>query len=490
MDVKTSIHTSNIQPAQCIQDPNKSSDHVSGHAFTRKVTTNDCTLTTSCDDKDQRVVVLLNSQSGERKSANFLKEKLIERFPERVIDLSEYSNKQKEVVGFIKKNAKKGKVIVAGGDGTVSWAMDLIDQCNFNKKKSKKLKNLKGKIENKGPTIAVISMGTGNDLSQSAERVLDLSDSPNKSEEVVSFIDKYTTEDKVIVAGGDGTVSRAMDLIDQCKGNEKKSKKLKKHKGAIKDKRPTIAVIPMGTGNDFSRSLNMGKGFTKGKYVGNLSKFNDYIDHCISAKQGQFDRWVIEKNKIGSQGSTTGSDKYKMNNYFSVGFDANIAKNFDSFRQKNPSLCQSRVMNKLWYGRYSLASMVGEPKIHNIVKLTVDGTEVTLPKGIKSLVVSNVDSYASGCKLWKSKNDKFKKVSVNDGLLEVQGIYGITHMAGITMKMRSAYKIAQGKDIVIETSKGLPMQWDGEVMASPGPSKVKFSHHSTVNVLHDRYGYL
>jgi hypothetical protein len=37
-----------------------------------------------------------------------------------------------------------------------------------------------------------------------------------------------------------------------------------------------------------------------------------------------------------------------MNNYFGIGLDAKVALDFDTFRNKNPQKCRSRMKNQMW----------------------------------------------------------------------------------------------------------------------------------------------
>ena len=62
------------------------------------------------------------------------------------------------------------------------------------------------------------------------------------------------------------------------------------------------------------------------------------------------------------------------------------------------------------------------------VKLLVDGVPYDFPQELKSIVVSNVQSFASGVQLWKDKRGRFGPPQLNDGLLEIQGVFGTWHM--------------------------------------------------------------
>jgi diacylglycerol kinase (ATP) len=340
-----------------------------------------------------RVVALVNPKSGERSSADFLFQQLKDILAGRVVDLSQCFQDRTPALDMIRNHAQGGTVIVAGGDGTVSFAMDIVDELDWS-------------------------------------------------------------------ALGESS-------------------------------RPHITVIPMGTGNDLSRALDFGPGFSKTTCCCGccaccrVDDLGETVDHAISAPKSTMDRWAIDvTNSAGAS-----LDVRKMNNYFSIGFDAHIAKTFDTARKENPKCFNSRLMNKAWYGVFGCRALCGEPTLEKSVEITIDGNVVALPDGIKSLVISNVDSFAGGVKLWKDSNNKFKPVSVSDGLLEVQGIFGSTHMGMMQGKLRSAEKIAQGGDIVITTKAEHWMQWDGEAMdAVRGEESVRIhiSRSSQPRVLNAR----
>lgn len=334
------------------------------------------------------VVALVNPKSGERASAVFLFDELNRILPGRVIDLSTCFEDQSAAIACIESHAVRGTVIVAGGDGTVSWGMDIVDRCNW-----------------------------------------------------------------------------------AALGEENK---------------PHITVIPMGTGNDLSRSLGFGPGFAHITCCCGccaccrIKALDETVDHSCKGAPSQMDRWDIRV--IGAKG--TEIERRVMNNYFSIGFDAHIAKMFDKFRKDHPSLCKARFMNKVWYGFLGTRALCGEPVLHKSVKLFVDGKDVDIPEGIKSLVVSNVDSFAGGVKLWNDKRKRFSPVSVGDGLVEIQGIYGSTHMGFMQMKLRNAMKIAQGSVVQIVVSDVHWMQWDGEAMDKvKEPCTINITHHSSPKIL-------
>lgn len=309
-------------------------------------------------------------------------------------------------------------------------------------------------------------------------RVVDLSLCFQDQTAAITLIQTHALGGIVVVGGGDGTVSFAMDIVDKINWTL-----------VGEDKKPHITVIPMGTGNDLSRALGFGGGFAHVKCCCGCcaccryTVLDDVLREAVQAPHGKMDRWAIQL--IAGSGAII--DSRVMNNYYSIGFDANIAKKFDVFRKKHPGWCQSRLMNKAWYGCFGMGALCGEPKLGSTVALQIDGVAVPFPQEVKSLIVSNVDSFAGGVKLWKDSERRFQPVSLDDGLVEVQGVYGSFHMGMMQGKMRNAFKIGQGRQVTIIVSAVHFMQWDGEAMdAANQPCTVQISHYSSPQILTNR----
>eukprot|EP00760_Papus_ankaliazontas_P018373 PhM_4_TR1746/c0_g1_i1/m.41996/K00901/dgkA, DGK; diacylglycerol kinase (ATP) len=306
------------------------------------------------------------------------------------------------------------------------------------------------------------------------DRIVDLSECFKDQTKALDLLKNKGSKGVVIVGGGDGTVSWVMDLVDKVQWDDPAD-------------RPYISVIPMGTGNDLSRCLGFGPGFTKETCCCScsgcctLKSLDKVIESCVpTAYVGTMDRWSLTASQKGVV-----VDSHPVNNYFSIGFDASIATKFDTFRRKHPGLCKARFMNKMWYGCFGFGAMCGSPTLEKIVKLNVDGKDVAVPKGIKSLVVTNIDSFAGGVRLWKDGRKTYKPQRFDDQLVEICGIYGSTHMAFMQVKMRSAVKIAQGQDVVITTSVPLSMQWDGEPLSKvTEAAKIEIKPLAQPRILH------
>lgn len=106
----------------------------------------------------------------------------------------------------------------------------------------------------------------------------------------------------------------------------------------IKKFSPGIGILPLGTGNDLSRTLKWGDG-----YVGDVD-IEDILNEIERAHYINLDRWQVKIEKSTTKNVTAASVKY-MNNYFSVGCDALVTLNFH--RQRNKLFFANRLLNKV-----------------------------------------------------------------------------------------------------------------------------------------------
>lgn len=277
---------------------------------------------------------------------------------------------------------------------------------------------------------------------------------------------------RVIVCGGDGTVGWVLAVMEQMEW---------KH-GA-----PPIAIIPMGTGNDLSRSFYWG-----GRYKDKPVK--KVLYDVTEAEVGELDRWRIhfQQNLSGEKHSraidSIPSQNSVFNNYFSLGIDAHIALQFHNARNANQDKFTSRTRNLLFYGLEGGKDLLVQKWRHLMEDVEVrcklkDGSVVDITKTLKdygahSILFLNIRNYSGGTKPWKQKTGYV--ASQNDGLIEIIALDNIDlallHIGG------TGVFVCQAREVELTTTRAVPMQVDGEPMLV-NPCTLRVAHHNTVRLL-------
>jgi hypothetical protein len=146
------------------------------------------------------------------------------------------------------------------------------------------------------------------------------------------------------------------------------------------------------------------------------------------------------------------------------------------------------MVNKMWYGTFSTAIMASSAlkvfrhkHLNESLSLTVDDERVLIPNDIESIIVLNISSYMAGADLWGTrKEDAYTAPSFNDGLVEVVGVTGVSHLARIQAGVGHGVRLAQGSKVAIgiNADARLAMQCDGEPWKQPATT-ITITHHST-----------
>merc|ERR1711976_684436 len=167
----------------------------------------------------------------------------------------------------------------------------------------------------------------------------------NIAEVIKSAMQKYE-QFRILVGGGDGSQSWILSELDKLD----------------QEKRPAIAPLAMGTGNDLSRILGWGGGYDGG----DLKKI---VEQVHKGRIDCLDRWNIRTND-----TTEKLPLNVMNNYCSIGLDALVGSRFQEKRAKNPEAFTSSARNKRVY-TYTTAEHLFKKdlKLQKVLKLTCDG---------------------------------------------------------------------------------------------------------------------
>ncbi|KAG7459548.1 hypothetical protein MATL_G00211800 [Megalops atlanticus] len=163
-----------------------------------------------------------------------------------------------------------------------------------------------------------------------------------------------------------------------------------------------------------------------------------------------------------------------------------MALNFHAHREKTPSLFSSRIINKAVYFFYGTKDcLVQECKdLDKRIELELDGEKVNLPS-LEGIIVCNIGYWGGGCRLWEGMGDEpCPPTRLDDGLLEVVGVFGSFHCAQIQVKLANPVRLGQAHTVrLVLKSSRMPMQVDGEPWAQ-GPCTITITHKTQALMLY------
>ncbi|KAL4323134.1 hypothetical protein GQ457_11G018320 [Hibiscus cannabinus] len=313
---------------------------------------------------------------------------------------------------------------------------------------------------------------------------------------------------RVVVAGGDGTVGWVLGCLGELH-----------QKG--RDPVPPVAIIPLGTGNDLSRSYGWGGSFP----FAWRSAIKKTLQRATTGPICRLDSWHLvvqmpggevidpphslkatEECHLDQTLEIEGNVPDKVNcyegvfyNYFSIGMDAQVAYGFHHLRNEKPYLAQGPISNKMIYSSYSctqgwfLTPCMSDPSLRglkNILRIHIkrarcsEWEQIPVPKSVRAIVALNLHNYGSGRNPWgKLKPDYLEKrgfveAHADDGLLEIFGLKQGWHASFVMVELITAKHIAQASSIRLELRGG---EWKDAFMQMDGePWKQAMSQeHST-----------
>ncbi|XP_042421349.1 diacylglycerol kinase 4-like [Zingiber officinale] len=308
---------------------------------------------------------------------------------------------------------------------------------------------------------------------------------------------KATRENmRVMVAGGDGTIGWVLGSLGQLY-EESREPIL------------PIGIIPLGTGNDLSRSFGWGGSFPltwrsavkRSLYkaiTGPICRLDSW-HIVVSVPVGDLIKLPHSLRHLGE--STFTPDGYieglipetmtcfdgAFYNYFSIGMDAQVAYDFHQLRDEKPYLAQGPLTNKLIYTGYTckqgwfFTPCISDPSLRglkHILRLSVkrinclEWEQIPVPSSVRAIVMLNLHNYASGRNPWGNLKPEylekrgFVEAQMDDGLLEIFGFKQGWHASLVMVEIISAKHIAQASAIRLEIRGGewrnAYMQMDGE----------------------------
>ncbi|GJD11077.1 Diacylglycerol kinase theta [Galdieria sulphuraria] len=256
---------------------------------------------------------------------------------------------------------------------------------------------------------------------------------------------------RALICGGDGTFSWVAGALQFLSVS------------------PRIAPVPLGTGNDLSRSLGWGA-----QYPGR-ARLSSIIESVKKAYFCNLDVWHVKISVNGTLPDLT-YHRDMLNSLPKEMFCEEVEMRFNEERWRNPEKFKGQQLNvflHVWHG------LEGFFSCHKSVKdcirsFQVDGKEIPISGALESIIILNIPNYAAGglpYKLKKAtkkmlplKEKKFSEAAVDDGLLEIVGLRNLAHVIRIRLGA-GAVKLAQGRHVRIElvnACRPLAFQVDGE----------------------------
>lgn len=294
----------------------------------------------------------------------------------------------------------------------------------------------------------------------SGPQVIDVAECPD----LPAVLRRFKGNIRFLVCGGDGTVQWVMN--------------------SAATPHP-IAVMPLGTGNDLSRSFGWGGGVALSDMT--RKTVAEYIYDCARASPRPLDRWFVQIEPFSAAAASSSSASSRtltMMNYFSIGIDAEIAMSFHQERDQFPERFSSQSKNVLKYAIKGFeASFQGTP-LDGAARVTGDGEELAIHPLWKGVIVSNVPCYQGGKDFWGpcDTKDSFTPVDAADGKLEVMGVAGTLHIGMCNIAFDTAHRVGQAKSIRLQLFREIAVQCDGEPWLQP-PCVITFTHMGRYNML-------
>uniref|UniRef100_A0A8C7UT93 Diacylglycerol kinase n=1 Tax=Oncorhynchus mykiss TaxID=8022 RepID=A0A8C7UT93_ONCMY len=271
---------------------------------------------------------------------------------------------------------------------------------------------------------------------------------------------------RILACGGDGTVGWILSALDELG--------MTPH--------PPVAVLPLGTGNDLARTLNWGGGYTDEPVSKVLCQVED-------GSVVQLDRWNLQVERSPAQ-PEEGTQKLPLNvfnNYFSLGFDANVTLEFHESREANPEKFNSRFRNKMFYAGAAFSDFLQRSSrdLSKHVRVVCDGTDLTAKiqeQKFQCIVFLNIPRYCAGTMPWGNTGDHrdFEPQRHDDGCIEVIG-FTMSSLAALQVGGHGE-RLHQCREVTLTTFKTIAVQVDGEPCRL-APSTLRISLRNQANMV-------
>jgi len=289
----------------------------------------------------------------------------------------------------------------------------------------------------------------------------------------------------IIIAGGDGTAAWGIQVIGEC---------CQVHELDF----PFVTTYPIGTGNDLSRCLGWGNKQPALKLSAVETLLHKYCKRQREGSVSVLDRWGLDWQFTDPTNTNTCWGRPLPQNflcYVSIGYDSRIAYEFEVDRQNAEASFNSAAKNQAVYVYHGAKEFFSpmRPLTRDDVRVWVDGEEVELQPGTRSLKIMNINSAVNGLFYWGSASSSKRELQtwhaprLDDGEMEVISSTGLKSMLGFRLNYGHAHRIAQTRHIVWEIMREMEIQVDGEAWVQK-PCRLEFFLRDQIPVLVGKFG--
>jgi len=289
----------------------------------------------------------------------------------------------------------------------------------------------------------------------------------------------------IIIAGGDGTAAWGVQVIEEC---------CEEHNLEF----PFISTYPLGTGNDLSRCLGWGNKQPALKQSAVETLLHKYCKRLKEGSVSVLDRWGLNWQFTDTTNTNTCWGRPLPQNflcYVSIGYDARIAYEFEVDRQKAEESFNSPAKNQMVYVYHGAKEFFSpmRPLTRDDIRVWIDGEEVELQPGTRSLKLMNINSAMNGLFCWGSSTSRKNELKewnpprLDDGKVEVMSTGGVKNMIGFRLNYSHAHRIAQTRHVVWEIMREMEIQVDGEAWVQK-PCRLEFFLRDQIPVMIGKFG--
>ena len=450
------------------------------------------------------VLFFINRNSGGKVGATLIKIlRKLELHPLQIVDLRR--ERPSSRLKMFKNCSENMHILTAGGDGTMNWILDEIRALNMTV-----------------GSFGVVPVGTGNDLY--LEVLKNLHTKQQERGILKSELQSPITVRNLMFDPKAAIATHMQNMLGGGAGPERgvtPTVKLDRWRVRIKDRKVPREIMDKdsfgydyeydGTGYDV-QGESSDNSLPEGQEVGDALRARmpgeklalTAMRRGISlrrALRNLISALAARINPLRIIGKAARYRNMRMSNYMGFGVDGAVSLTLDNLRNYAPFLFANSLTNKFWYGVCGLFQIVFGLRrdLSKSTTLYCDGTQISLPQGVRGLVVLNINSYAGGVKLWHPEtrpldSKDFLRAGDNvlqevawgsaasdDGMLEVMGVYGIRHLGLIKSGIGRAVPICQGSELLFKFKNLIPVQVDGEpFMVRPCDVSIKYSEQINI----------